>query len=311
MIRVICLNPVIDRMYYIDDFCAATKFYEVPPKVYVGGKGINIARVMSLMGEHCVLYGFLGGGNGRLVSEDMKGYDVEFKAFQTSGETRTTINIIDNKNRKETEITEPGTEVGEKEEREFLETLEADVCQGDMVICSGIPMKGMRADIYQKVSGICEKRGGICILDATGIYLEKSFPGKYYFSKPNFSELSELFSITEEENMENIIKSGKRMLDMGVENLLISTGESGGIFLNGKGVFKAVIPKEEVVSTIGSGDASVAGFCIGVKRGYSSEDCVKLAMACGICNAKFSKVGYVEPDLVEQLFQKVRILHQA
>ena len=80
MIRVICLNPVIDRMYYIDDFCAATKFYEVPPKVYVGGKGINIARVMSLMGEHCVLYGFLGGGNGRLVSEDMKGYDVEFKA---------------------------------------------------------------------------------------------------------------------------------------------------------------------------------------------------------------------------------------
>lgn len=307
MIRVICLNPVIDRMYYIDDFCAATKFYEVPPKIYVGGKGINIARVMSLMGEHCVLYGFLGGVNGRLVSEDMKGYDVEFKAFQTSGETRTTINIIDNKNRKETEITEPGTEVGEKEEQEFLETLKADLRKGDMVICSGIPMKGMSQDIYQKVSRLCEQHGSICILDATGIYLERSFPGNYYFSKPNFSELSELFSITEEETMENIIKSGKRMLDMGVENLLISTGESGGIFLNDSGIYKAVIPKEEVVSTIGSGDASVAGFCIGVKRGYSSEDCVKLAMACGICNAKFSKVGYVEPDMVKRLFEMVRV----
>lgn len=308
MIRVICLNPVIDRVYYIDDFCAATKFYEVPPKIYVGGKGINIARVMSLMGEHSVLYGFLGGGNGRLVFDDMKRYDVEFKAFQTSGETRTTINIIDNRNRKETEITEPGPEVGEYEEQQFLDALEGDLREGDMVICSGIPMKGMSEDIYRKVSGICEMHGSKCILDATGVYLEKSFPGRYYFSKPNFSELSELFSITEEENVENIIKSGKRMLEMGVENLLISTGESGGIFLNGKGIFRAVIPKEEVVSTIGSGDASVAGFCIGVKRGYSAKDCVKLAMACGICNAKFSKVGYVEPEMVKELFGGVRIM---
>ncbi|MBT9775227.1 hexose kinase [Clostridium sp. MCC353] len=307
MIRVICLNPVIDRMYYIDDFRAATKFYEVPPKVYVGGKGINIARVMSLMGEHCVLYGFIGGGNGRLVSEDMKRYDVEFKAFQTSGETRTTINIIDNRNRKETEITEPGPEVGENEERQFLNALEGDLSGGDMVICSGIPMKGMSEDIYRKVSGICEMHGSKCILDATGVYLEKSFPGRYYFSKPNFSELSELFSITQEENAKNIIKSGKRMLELGVENLLISTGESGGIFLNEKGIFQAVIPKEEVVSTIGSGDASVAGFCIGVKRGYSAEDCVRLAMACGICNAKFSKVGYVEPEMVKELFGGVKI----
>ncbi|MBS6645612.1 MAG: hexose kinase [Clostridiaceae bacterium] len=308
MIRVICLNPVIDRVYYIDDFCAATKFYEVPPKIYVGGKGINIARVMSLMGEHSVLYGFLGGGNGRLVFDDMKRYDVEFKAFQTSGETRTTINIIDNRNRKETEITEPGPEVGEYEEQQFLDALEGDLREGDMVICSGIPMKGMSEDIYRKVSGICEMHGSKCILDATGVYLEKSFPGRYYFSKPNFSELSELFSITEEENVENIIKSGKRMLEMGVENLLISTGESGGIFLNEKGIFRAVIPKEEVVSTIGSGDASVAGFCIGVKRGYSAKDCVRLAMACGICNAKFSKVGYVEPEMVKELFGGVRIM---
>lgn len=308
MIRVICLNPVIDRVYYIDDFCAATKFYEVPPKIYVGGKGINIARVMSLMGEHSVLYGFLGGGNGQLVFDDMKRYDVEFKAFQTSGETRTTINIIDNRNRKETEITEPGPEVGEYEEQQFLDALEGDLREGDMVICSGIPMKGMSEDIYRKVSGICEMHGSKCILDATGVYLEKSFPGRYYFSKPNFSELSELFSITEEENVENIIKSGKRMLEMGVENLLISTGESGGIFLNGKGIFRAVIPKEEVVSTIGSGDASVAGFCIGVKRGYSAKDCVRLAMACGICNAKFSKVGYVEPEMVKELFGGVRIM---
>lgn len=307
MIRVICLNPVIDRMYYIDDFCAATKFYEISPQIYIGGKGINIARVMSLLGETCVLYGFVGGNNGRLVVEDMKANGVEFKAFSVSGETRTTINIIDNKNRKETEITEPGPRVGEAEETAFLDDLEQDLEPGDMVICSGIPMKGMSSDLYRKISGICERHDSKCVLDVTGIYLEQSFPGDYYFSKPNFSELSELFSMEDEENERNILKYGRRMLEMGVKNLLISTGESGGIFLNHSCVFRAVIPKEQVVSTIGSGDAAVAGYCVGTMHGLGYEDCVRLAMACGICNAKFSKVGYVEREMVQDLFGKVRI----
>ena len=55
MIRIICLNPVIDRVYYISDFVEAKKYYEIRPQIFVGGKGINIARVMSQMGEKCSL----------------------------------------------------------------------------------------------------------------------------------------------------------------------------------------------------------------------------------------------------------------
>ena len=63
MIRIICLNPVIDRVYYISDFVEAKKYYEIRPQIFVGGKGINIARVMSQMGEKCSLYAFVGGEN--------------------------------------------------------------------------------------------------------------------------------------------------------------------------------------------------------------------------------------------------------
>ena len=71
MIRIICLNPVIDRVYYISDFVEAKKYYEIRPQIFVGGKGINIARVMSQMGEKCSLYAFVGGENGKLIEKEM------------------------------------------------------------------------------------------------------------------------------------------------------------------------------------------------------------------------------------------------
>lgn len=307
MIRVLCLNPVIDRMYYIDDFSAGSKFYEIKPHIYIGGKGINIARVMSIMGEACELYGFIGGNSGAAVVAEMQQYGVTFKATEIDGDTRTTINIVDQKNQWETEITEPGAVIDSARQQQFLAQLEGDLKVGDMVICSGIPMKGMDENIYQQVSRLCSAHQCSCVLDATGSYLKGSLPGQYFFSKPNFSELSELFSITEDISEAGMTDYGKALLDMGIENVLISTGGTGGIFLNREVSFKTIIPRTDVVSTIGSGDSCVAGFCIGIKRGMSLEECVKLAMACGISNAGFSKVGYVERGMVEQLQQEIGI----
>ena len=307
MIRVVGLNPVIDRTYYINDFRSGVKFYEITPRTDVGGKGVNVARVLSRMGERCALYGFVGGTNGRMVEEEMDACHVEFRAFPIEGETRTTINIIDNQNRMETEITEPGVWVGEEEQKHFLYVLEKDLKAGDLVICSGIPMKGMSQEIYSMISQICRENECKCVLDATGIYLKKSFPGEYYFSKPNFSELTELFETEEENTLNSLLKYGRAMQMMGVENLLISMGESGGLFMDDAQTLRISIPKVKVLSTIGCGDSSVAGFCMGTERGMSKADCVRLAMACGVCNAMFSKVGYVEPDKVWELFEQVHL----
>lgn len=307
MIRIVGLNPVVDRLYYIDGFREGRKFYEIVPNLYAGGKGVNIARVMGILDEPCVLYSFLGGDNGCIIEREMMHYHVKLKIFPTEGETRTTINIIDNVGRRETEITEPGVTVGAEKEIAFFKALEEDLQLGDMVICSGIPMKGMGEDIYQRISRLAAQKNCSCVLDATGIYLERSFPGKYFFLKPNFSELSQLFHMKEKETVENIIQYGKKMLERGVENLLISMGGQGGIFLDSQRVLQIRIPKAAVVSTIGSGDASVAGYCVGTCRGLKKEDCLRLSMACGVSNARFSKVGFVEKDMVWELYKKIEV----
>ena len=307
MIRSICLNPVIDRMYFINGFTAGTQYPETVPCLFVGGKGVNIARVVRLFDEPCALYGFIGGSNGEKVLNEMKALGVELHMLEFQGETRTTVNIIDLESGRETEITEPSVQIGEAEEQRFLAGLEHDLQEGDLVACSGIPMRGMRADIYREVAALCRKKKAKCVLDANHQYLRESFPQEYDLAKPNWTELNDLHGVHMPFSLHNVLLLGRRTMAMGVKNLLITTGETGGVLMSPQGDYQAQFPPQKIVSTIGSGDASVAGFCIGMRRGMPLTGCLRLAMACGMCNAMFDKVGYIENDLVETLYAQVEI----
>lgn len=72
---------------------------------------------------------------------------------------------------------------------------------------------------------------------------------------------------------------------VGIKNFLISTGCNRGLFFSEDLALKISVPDEPVGSTIGSGDYTIAGFCIALQKGYSLRDCLKYAMACGVCNA--------------------------
>lgn len=307
MIRVICLNPVVDRVYYIDRFGAGSQYKEIAPQVFAGGKGVNTARVISQLGETCCLYCFLGGANGRLVEEDMRRHGVELHPFYLPAETRTTVNIIDRALGRETEITEPSVPVGRREQEAFLQTLEADLCPGDLVVCSGIPMAGMEPEVYKLVSELAARRGALCALDANSQYLQASFPGRYCFAKPNAAELRELFGEPFGEDEVQTRRLARRMAGLGVERVLVSTGRTGGVLVHGELCLRAQVPDLPIRSTIGSGDATVAGFCVGLVRGLDDARALRLAMACGVCNALFSQVGYVEKERVEELMESIRL----
>ena len=60
MIHVLCLNPAIDKLYRIDGFTAGEDYPGQRPVTRIGGKGVNVARVLSQLGEPVHLYAFVG-----------------------------------------------------------------------------------------------------------------------------------------------------------------------------------------------------------------------------------------------------------
>lgn len=307
MIRVLCLNPTIDRMYYIDGFRSGRQFHGNRPDVYPSGKGVNVARVLRSLGDSPVLYAFIGGGNGNLVKEEVGSAGIEAVFFHHSGETRSTVNIIDHQRKEETEITEDGVEITKQEQNFFLSKLEDDLLEGDMVICSGLPMNGMDDDIYHKVSLLCERKKAQCSLDANRKYLRSSFPGRYVFAKPNRSELSSLFGYPDNQGEETIIELAGKLADSGVDNVLVSEGDRGACFVSSSRCYRVSIPAVEAISTIGCGDSSVAGFCHALYHGSSVEDAIRCSMACGIANTLTEKVGTVNLSDVQNFISSVRL----
>lgn len=306
MIRAVCLNPVVDRLYYIDDFSAGTQYKEIKPDIYAGGKGVNIARVVSQLGEKCELYAFLGGSAGRVIESDMEKHGVTLHPFRHEGETRTTVNIIDNRQRLETEITEPGVTVGKALVDSFFEELASDLSPDDIVVCSGIPLKGMDVGIYKEISNLCADKKASCFLDVNSIYLKAAFPARYSFFKPNINELRALF----DDNKSPADVLMRKAVSFGVVFVMVSTGKDGCLFMSDDEYFSVSVPDEKVVSTIGSGDSSVAGFAVAKARGLDNQEAARLAMAAGVSNATHREVGFIDRSQVEDLFKHIAILNQ-
>ncbi|HPD00818.1 MAG TPA: PfkB family carbohydrate kinase, partial [Acetivibrio sp.] len=66
-------------------------------------------------------------------------------------------------------------------------------------------------------------------------------------------------------------------------------------------------PTVTAVNSIGSGDAMVAGFAVGLVENKSPEECLKLAMACGVSNTQFVEIGVVDKDNVEVQLDNIEI----
>lgn len=308
MIRVLCLNPTIDRNYYIDSFTPGVAFHGTRVESYPGGKGLNIVKVLRSLGDETVLYAFVGGYNGLRIENEVKKLGSGVRLFHHEGETRMTINIMDRVRGEETEIKESGERVSAALEEEFLRTLEEDTQEGDIIVSSGSAIAGLSDDIYRKVSLIAERKKALNFLDAGGRYLQKALPGHYFFLKPNRREILDLFGVKDSPDEEEdflLLAKGLQKTIQG--NLLVTLGGDGALFVSDGKVLKAEVPEVEVVSTIGSGDSTVAGFCHAFASGLTVEDAIRFALSSGTVNAMHREVGSVTKEEVESLLPSIRL----
>lgn len=89
--------------------------------------------------------------------------------------------------------------------------------------------------------------------------------------------------------------------------ILVSMGGDGGLLVHADGAWMIRVPQVDTVSTIGSGDSTVAGFAVGFSRGCPMEEVVRLAMACGTANALTNSVGLLKHDALESILNQIHI----
>ncbi|MGN0997137.1 MAG: 1-phosphofructokinase family hexose kinase [Candidatus Ventricola sp.] len=304
MIHVLCLNPAIDKLYRIDGFTAGEDYPGQRPVTRIGGKGVNVARVLSQLGERVRLVAFVGEESMAAFRREMEPRcDCAF--LPVAGACRTTVNVIDRQKGRETVITEAGPQATPERTAALLARLDESISPGDFVCCSGSVIAGAPADIYARVSRLCAERGARCALDCNAGTLPPSLANaRYALGKPNERELCALLGAPRTQEPAALAALAHRLMPP-YDALLVSMGARGGLWAQAGRAYLARVPQVPVRSSVGSGDASLAGALLALSRGMEPPEALRMAMACGAANAVLGEVGSVRPEEVQGLMARI------
>lgn len=305
MITTITFNPSIDRMYRVSSMNIGEVQRVVSAKATAGGKGINVTKVCKILQEEPLAMGFLGGYNGEFIKEELRKLDIKNKFTKINQETRNCLNIITD-DKVSTEFLEKGPILEDGDLEKFENDIKEVMKSTKILVASGSYCQNIPLDYYEKIGNLCRENNVKFILDTSGEALKVALKSKPYLIKPNTDEIKQLLNI-DIESRDEVISAGKKLIEMGAENVCISLGKDGMIYLNAEEVYEAKVPKIEAVNTVGSGDSTIAAFSVGILRGYEIEELLKLSNACGISNALNIETGFVSLEEVEKYKDLVKV----
>ncbi len=306
MITTVTLNASIDKAYTMDKKIENGTVMRVANcRNSAGGKGLNVARVVKLCGSDVQATGLCGGYNGQYLKSLLADDGITDKFVAIEGETRSCINILD-EGYGSTEYLEPGCEVSEEEEAEFLRQFEVLMGGSDVITLSGSAPKGLGKDIYAKLIKIAKDQGKKVILDTSGDLLKAGIEAQPTMVKPNKDEIEMLFGI-KVNGKEDVITYAKKIAEKGIENVVISLGGDGALLVCKDGIFQGKPPVLKVVNTVGCGDSMVGAFAVALDRGDAPEEALRYAVSVATANALTPETGNFDPEVSKEIREQVTI----
>lgn len=306
MILTVTLNAAIDKRYVVEEFKVG-EVNRVKECAYVpGGKGLNVSKPAAVAGAEVVATGFVGGHAGNYIEASLKDYHVKSAFYHLEAESRSCINIWDEKNCVQTEFLEPGFTVTESEFQGFVEEFKELVKKADVVAMSGSVPKGLDGTAYQKLVKVVKDAGKKVILDTSGKLLEMGIEACPTMIKPNIDEIRMLTG-KECNEIGEIIEAAKEIHARGVEVVAVSLGADGSLAVSDEGVFRAIVPRIDAVNTVGCGDSMIAGFALGFAEGLSIEETLRKASAISAAAALREETGYFVMEDMQRLYPQIKI----
>ena len=194
MILTVTLNAAIDKRYVVEEFRIGEVNRMKECAYTPGGKGLNVSKPAAIAGAEVVATGFVGGHAGQYIEESLKDFRIKSAFYHLAAESRSCINIWDEKNKVQTEFLEPGFTVKEEEFRGFVEKFAQLVKEADVVAMSGSVPRGLDEKAYPILVETVKKAGKKVILDTSGKLLEEM--AEWHHRSDAFSSIGPLIGLS-------------------------------------------------------------------------------------------------------------------
>lgn len=288
IVGTVALNPCVDKTIFVDRLVPYGLNRATHTRLDPGGKGLNVARILTNFGVKAVLSGFIASRSSDFLTDWLSASGIECHLHKIDGDMRTNLKIVDESAGRTTEINEPGFGIPPHMLQRYSDGLCRLMERMDMVVLSGRLPPGVPEDFYARCIHMAKRKGVRALLDADGGALAAGTGAAPYAVKPNLQELESLFGRTFS-HVEDVAKAARRLVETGIEMVIVSMGENGAVVADRQGILKTGIWPVDVKSTVGAGDSMVGALVYGLRRGMPAAGIARLATAAGTIAA--SKEG--------------------
>jgi 1-phosphofructokinase/tagatose 6-phosphate kinase len=309
VIVTVTLNAALDRTLTVPNFQRGQRHRASSGLMLAGGKGINIARALKRLEVPVVATGLAGGRTGTRIVEELTAEAILNDFVRIGDESRTSTAVVDPTASSYTEINEWGPHV-EPEELEILrEKLHYLASGGGIVVFSGSLPRGVEDDFYGEAIRDLNRRDVETVLDSEGEPLRLGTGAEPFLVSPNQREAESLVG-QEFHEEQDFIQALDAVAERGARNVLI-TQESGCFALLREDRLvkrlRAVAPRIDPISTVGSGDVLLAGFLAARYGGKPIEDTLRAAVGAGAASTLEVGAGRFDPREASRLASAVEV----
>ena len=278
-IVTLCMNPALDITTSTDVVRPTDKLRCAAARYDPGGGGINVAHVAAVLGASSMAVFPAGGPAGELVNNLLVAEGLAVHRIPIGGSTRESFTVNETSTSGQYRFVLPGPQLTPAEQAECLLQLRTAAAAASIVVASGSLPPGVPEDFYQQVADVCAEQDAKFLLDTSGGGLKHT--SGVFLLKPSLRELRECLGRELSSEGEQLA-GARELIDRGVaENILVSMGAKGALLETADGGLR--YPPVEVPpgSGVGAGDAMVAGVAVGLIRGWSLTESVRLGVAAG------------------------------
>jgi 1-phosphofructokinase len=258
MIVTVTPNPSVDRTLFVDAWSPGRVMRASGRMVEPSGKGVNVAIALHRHGHDSLAVLPVGGSTGEQLLALLDHVGLAYVPVSIGGEIRTNVTIVEASGQ-DSKVNESGPELSDAESEALLAATLDAASRGDWLAACGSLPPGVPVDYFARIVSAVRVQGGRVAVDTSGPALVAAIDAGPELVKPNAGELAEVVG-AELETFADVVDAAQQVRSRGVAQVLVSLGPDGVIHVGPQGVLHGAVTVDQVESTVGAGDAALAGF---------------------------------------------------